>query len=198
MVSSMIFDAFLSIADKVIELLKLEDKKRERMFEEGIKPFFNDMNLVAGNYLTIFSTAEKRLQDNLSSSELQRVINDICDLHQDFFVLRTKTEEMAKLLKEKYKNQQMILDFADSILKFFYGSQINPKIRSASRGSQLIDLFELLKSEELDQQEIRVNIHETRRSLEEDWTLVTRSYAVLSLNYLEEGKVKNAPKKVAN
>ena len=194
-------DIFLKLVDKIIDLLEQKKHNKAEVFKNLIEPLYNEMPLVFQDYLSLFREAfdsynafriqeekhemrEEPVPDHYKT-ELNKIINKIRWRREELLHSRIKIREMADLLRQEY-DDELIIEFADRILQFFYSSKIQ---RMGTTSGKLVELFELLESFQISEYEVIDYITQAQRRFVYSWSEITRTYGMLRIKYLELDKI---------
>jgi hypothetical protein len=69
-------DASLRLLDKLIELLNMRQKNKERYFAAVVEPMFQDAELIVKDYVTLFGDLIAKLEKGRNVSEVTRWIEE--------------------------------------------------------------------------------------------------------------------------
>jgi hypothetical protein len=85
----------VSILEKIFSFLEFRGERNRRHFEDYIEPVYKDTEIVAGNYIEIFTELEQLLQ---SADSIEVVKRWLETRRGEFAVLRNKLERISKIV----------------------------------------------------------------------------------------------------
>ena len=165
---------------------QLEDK--QILFNEVVKPLFDDLQPVAINYMEIFRMARKIIVEGPDQYSLFSATM-IRKQREEKLMERTKVSEMARQIIIHIKDPDVV-DFAKAITYFFFA---DPEDEKQSRRT-----YEFVRK--LNDPEFRRHgqvvqyIDDTLSILIEEWAKIVASYEKLKIHALAPEKYVNKKK----
>lgn len=170
-----LLDSFIKLADRIINLEKSKLQDRQILFNEIVKPLYDELGPVASNYMEIFRNA-KITVNNCSQSGLRDVIILIREERQVMWMARTKVRKMAFQIREIIEDDE-IGKFAGAVNDFF-SSATGEK---ATLTSSFIEFLEHPDGTHGNKAEISDYINSTLADLEESWGSIVQTYGKLMI-----------------
>jgi len=86
------FDAAVKIADKLIQLLSLRERNREKYFENFVEPLFHDAEIVFKDYIALITELIRRLNEE---DDVSAVITWLEERRLELLPVRIKLRSMV-------------------------------------------------------------------------------------------------------
>ena len=171
-------DIFLKIVDRVIELIKHSQVQRHSLFSEIARPLFESLEPVAKDYFALFHTATTALKNgHLDVATIQ----DLDRARTTTAYARMRVRAMARAICAR-ASLDKLHEFADSVLRFFYFSELT-SYDTASAGVKLVEALEILaKPTEAAESTASEFAAYALQSLTSRWQTVVRTYAELQIS----------------
>lgn len=207
---SLLFDAFIRLAERIINLEKTKFQDQRLVFDEIIKPLFVELEPIAQNYMAFFRKARQLVVDkNRRSSEwgieiagnklipenikneLQEMAHYMKEERDAMIMVRVKVTEMAHQIKERTKSVEMA-EFADAVDAFFFNSPGNLPEVKLPRDSKATEFLEKLNqsiSSDYNEKDLIKYIDRVLLKLENSWGDIARSYGKLRIQLVSPPKL---------
>jgi NADPH-dependent glutamate synthase beta subunit-like oxidoreductase len=207
---SLLLDAFIRLAERIINLEKTKFQDQRLVFDEIIKPLFVELEPIAQNYLAFFRKARQLVVDkNRRSSEwgieiagnklipenikneLQEMAHYMKEERDAMIMVRVKVTEMAHQIKERTKSVEMA-EFADAVDAFFFNSPGNLPEVKLPRDSKATEFLEKLNqsiSSDYNEKDLIKYIDRVLLKLENSWGDIARSYGKLRIQLVSPPKL---------
>ena len=180
---TLLLDAFIKLADRIINIEKLKREDKKQVFKEIIEPLFLQLQPVAESYTSLFRTAKQSIVES-PESELWATIKKIRELREQTNLARITVRSMAHQVAALYKDEK-ISNFTDEINMFFYASIIPlPDKKALSRSEELIEMLERSIISGDGKTAMINHINDTLRGHEWTWAEVGKSYTAIKIDYL--------------
>ena len=198
---SIFLSSFIELVDRIINLEKTKLQDKKTLFNEIIKPLFEELEPVATNYIEIFRKARKASTVSCLQ-ELEEAIKFLSEERRNMYLARTKVEHMANQIEKSIKDEE-VNHFAKAVGFFFFDSMgyINP-ISSRTR-TTLMFLRQIVgrakKIGEITERQkglIAKYIDSNLASLEQSWNVIVESYVKLKIysvsppNYVKKSQIE--------
>ncbi len=178
-------DVFLTLLDKLVDVLKKKNKNKQQLFKEFIEPLFTELQLVVDDYFALFRKSRDLIRkSHKNKQELKKAIEEIRLARERLLSTRIKVITLATIAQEKI-NDKKVVDFCQKIVNFFFATQIHKsKQEKTSHASQLVELLDYVVEGKLDKEELLVYIDKTLKNLENSFVAIAQSYASLRIRFL--------------
>jgi hypothetical protein len=137
------WNAILTVLDKVIDLLKLRSERKARVFREQIQPIFTQASAAATDLLKFCREALVLLKNVETADDGLYAIGAakerLIERRNEFLTVRAEIEALASELSDEYDRDELLRRFAEKLLWYFGGPQ-----RSIPRS--LVSAFERFQS----------------------------------------------------
>lgn len=184
---------FLNLIDKVLQLLRLRDSRKDKRFNKIWQPVFEDLRKIHTDYLEILETCSNALNEIASSPEGEETRRQVKDVISILRKARLKFEPVRRqLLAIINETQKFGFDDTEekylSSLTHYFPSMSNRKLSTAaSETLTLLEaLNEVLTSNEYEPRFVSDSIHNTNleisgalAKMRRSWDKVCASYSVL-------------------
>jgi hypothetical protein len=178
-----LLDAFIKLADRLINLEKAKLQNRQTLFKEFVKPLFEELEPVASNYMDFFRKARRTINRS-TLNNLRNVVDKIKNEREAMSMARTKVREMAKEIEESI-NDQEVVEFAKAVKDFFYSTPVLQKKffqNKKSKSRALVRALENVAARKTGKENLIVYIDNTLENLEASWVSIVRSYEKLKIH----------------
>jgi len=192
-----LLDAFIKLADRLINLEKAKLEGRQKLFDQLIKPLFVELEPVASNYIGYFRKARQSISKS-KDGDFREVAELIKEERDAMSMARIKVREMAKQIKENIDDPEIVA-FAASVDKFFYSAPRFPQVQdvpgsNSSSAMRFLDYLRFASLNNIGTQEVVNHLDVVINSIEQDWSLVVDCYGNLNIKFIAPKKVKKKKK----
>jgi hypothetical protein len=177
-----LLDAFIKLADRIINLEKTKREDKQQAFKEIVEPLFVQLQPVAENYIAIFRKAKQNLIEN-SDNDLSKILDEIRGLREEMQLTRSTVTTMAMQIHKMYKDSD-ISEFAGRIMEFFDVSITGESSFRATYSMGLVRRIEIVMAHRGEKKILNDYINYTLDILEEHWDRIGKSYARVKINSL--------------
>jgi hypothetical protein len=182
---SFFLSTFMALADRIIDLDKEKIKDKKDLFNEIIKPLFEELEPVALNYMEFFQRSRQIIIDT-PQKDLADVVEVIQKERNAMIFARIRVREMASQIEKHINNEQIVM-FAMSVNDFFYSDPlghpalIEYRSSAASTGRGLLEMikYTILQSDE--KKVIIDYIDKALEIFEKAWASIVQSYGALKI-----------------
>jgi translation elongation factor EF-G len=194
-----VIDILLKALDRMIELLRIQEKRMQRRFEQIWKPTYSDLQAVHADYYWMFQKVYFMLDqgareetDDGESDQWQKAIQFVKEQRVGFAPIRQKLVALVELQKDK-----KLLDGLSEEERHFL-SQVTMYIRIKSlpdiAGTRSADLqVELERMAGMDQtvaeRLVLTDLEHRIEHLGEDWIEVSKSFNNLQLALIRHSTI---------
>lgn len=189
-------EAFISIVDRIISLVKAKKRRKRELFLEVVEPLFTELQPVVDNYFEFFRKSRSLIKKT-GKAQLPEVIEQLVDFREELLVARIKVTEMASVVQEKVPHLPVVV-FVNHISAFFYPDRIRhefavpglPPVRRTDQHSksthrkQLIDFLRYVDQVQLPKRVLSTYIDHALERMESDWADIAQEYAHLRIQCL--------------
>jgi hypothetical protein len=180
-------ELFLSLLDRIINLVKQREIKKQQFFDKIIEPLFKELEPVVEDYFNLFRESLQMVRNSHNYDDLNNAVEKIRRNRNHLLQTRIKVREMADTIKNEVKDEKVV-NFANDILKFFNSSKaevpVDPKF--ISLGARLLELCDYVMTEKLSGDQLIIFLENELKNLESSWEAISKSHAMLRLeNYKE-------------
>lgn len=196
---SFLLGTFTALVDRIVNLEKTKLQDKKTLFNEIVKPLFEELEPVASNYKDIFWKAKQVAKTN-SQKKLQKAMLQIVEEREVMALARIKVREMAIQIAENIKDEEVAV-FANAVNGYFYNTA---KSYGSTRTIFLLRRFEKQRESgevseiNAPEKEVLVEyIDEVLKDLEKSWKTIVQSYERLKIYSVSPTKFikKNTTKK---
>jgi hypothetical protein len=181
-----LLDAFIKLADRIINLENTRLQNREQFFKEIIQPLFEELEPVAVNYLDFFRQAKKSVVGTYQYFDeierLDEMVSQFQERREAMLMARIKVRMMAKQINENVIDNEAVT-FAKAIISFFSEAmEQNLDIPNTTRTEDFLDIFLQALHGTGGIMVIEKYIDDTLQGLERSWGLIVQSYQKLKIS----------------
>jgi len=189
-------EAFIKLAERIVSLEKTKLEGRQKLFNEIVKPLFDELEPVASNYMDYFRNAQRRIKRS-KQDDFREVADLIKEERDAMSMARIKVREMASQIRENIDDQDVV-DFAVSVNKFFYSAPRFPQVQdvagSSSSAMRFLDFLRYASLHNIGTQEVVDHLDVVIDSIEQDWSSVVKCYEKLKIKSISPQKPKRKKK----
>ncbi len=181
------FEIFLKLIDKLIELINIRQKKKKDLFHDVIEPLFLQLQPVVDDYFLLFRQARSLIDDPKNPGEAAK---ELRQRREELLRTRLQVRQLAEAIRENV-SEPSIVEFAQNVDGFFFSTNLT--LQTGSYGEYLIDLVDYLDDDRLsDKAQTLLNegytfetyVNEVLKKLEVRWIAISKSYAVARMRCL--------------
>jgi hypothetical protein len=170
---------FLSLIDRIIDLVKLRETDRRQLFKEIIEPLFIQLQPVVDDYFSIFRRARAAITTAKGSQDaLTEATTEIRQNREKMLYARRQVTQMAQEI-ELHVRDVRVAEFSAKVARFFYSTD-HP--RKMSNSAEVTDLCTYVLNANVEKGVIVEFVDETLRNLEDRWVASARCYAALRIH----------------
>ncbi len=175
--------AFLDLINAIIKFLQLQKTNRKEVFDNIVKPLFDELQPVVDDYFKLFRDAKKELQTG--QADVALAAKRIRERREALLIARVRVREMADAVclgvADKY-----VRKFASHVVSLFFCTQHDVKGRT-SGSRRLVDLCDMVTNDPalLDKAIILAFIDRTLEKLESDWLAIAQSFGHAKIRLLK-------------
>ena len=190
-----VLDAFIKLADRIINLEKTKLQDKKDLFNEIVKPLFEELEPVAKNYISFFREAND-VVDNLSKRNFATKSRSLGEKRDAMKLTRIKISKMAKEIENRIEDEE-IIQFTKAIDDFFYRIPALPLYPKGfiSHTEYMMVLIDYLGEAKLNKLDVTQHINQTLAGLEETWGRIVQSYQNLKINIFSSPRLVRKSKK---
>lgn len=200
---SFFLDTFIKLADTIINLEKAKLQDKQTIFNEVVKPLFEELEPVVLNYMDFFRKAKETVI-NTDQKDLAGIVQGLKKERDEMVMARVKVRALAAEISENIEDEQIVL-FAQSVSIFFSEVTFITHVREvvtfrqfpSSNLSRLVDLLNITVSHNIPKERIIVYIDTILLKAENSWSQIVKSYQTLKIYSVSSPKLvkKNPIKK---
>ena len=116
---SFLLGTFTALVDRILNLEKTKLQDKKDLFNEIVKPLFEELEPVASNYREIFLKA-KQIMNDPSHGNLYEAMTLVAEKREDMILARIKVIEMANQITDNITDKE-VLEFAYAVDHYFFG-----------------------------------------------------------------------------
>ena len=189
-------DMLLKALDRIIDLLRIREKRMQRRFDQIWKPTYNDLQLVHADYYSMFQTVYSFVSQGIKKEEeggsrecWDKAIQFIKQQRVAFAPIRQKLAALRQLEKD-----EKLLDILTEEERHFL-SEVTSYIRIKSLpdvvGTRSADLQQELErmagmDETVAERIVLVELEKRIEHLGEDWIDVSKSFNALQVALIQQ------------
>ncbi len=186
-----LLDAFIKLADRIINLEKSKLQDKQTLFNEIVKPLFEEVEPVALNYIDFFRKARQAISKN-PRKNLSKVSQTIREDRDAMLMARIKVRAMADQIKEHIKDEE-IVEFAVAVTDFFYEASDSPFIMNlGSLANSLVTYIDQVTNDSDSHKAIdplNGYIDVIVSILEKSWSSIVKSYEKIKIYSVSSPKL---------
>ena len=114
---------FISLLDRIINLVKQRSIRKQQFFDEIIDPLYLELQPVVDDYFHLFRESLQMVKNSNNYDDLNNAVEKIRQNRNHLLQTRIKVREMADTIKNEVKDEKVV-NFANDILKFFNSSKV--------------------------------------------------------------------------
>ncbi len=186
-------EAFVKLLEGIGNLEKTKLQNKQTMFNEIVKPLFEELEPVASNYKEIFRKA-RQIAIIGSQRKLHEALALILEEREVMSLARIKVREMALQVSESINDEDVVI-FANTVNKYFYSAAAT---YGTTRTMMILRRIEYEKQmgkigkiEKREKEIIMENIDEVLGELEQSWKAIVQSYGKLKIHSVSPPKFVN-------
>lgn len=184
-------DLLLKAIDRMIDLLRIREKRMQKRFDQIWKPTYNDLQLVHTDYYSMFQTVYRLVSEGIEkdkdSESLDKAIQFIKLRRVAFAPIRQK----LSALRELQMDERLLATLNEEERRFL--SEVTSYIRIKSLpdvvGTRSADLQEELsriaRMDETVAERVLCQLDERIEHLGEDWIEVSKSFNALQVALIQ-------------
>lgn len=199
------YEGALKIIDKLIDLLKVAEERRRRIFKEIIDPLLIEMTEIHKNYLSTFDEVLEQLRIRPQSAEVVR--NLLVTKKAEMEHVRVKVTALAEMYKQERGKgvSEVAGQYFEAVLGYFDAASG----RAQGYRGRITDLLQFMdekyfeteklgkyetvamvykyrtESGELVGDDFGYKLYETTQAVRERWNLLTLAYAQAKVELLK-------------
>jgi hypothetical protein len=190
-----VLDAFIKLADRIINLEKTKLQDKKDMFNEIVEPLFEELEPVAKDYILYFREI-KDVVEVISKRNFAAQTRSLGEKRDLMKLARIKIRMMAKVIEDHIEDEE-IIQFTKAIDNFFCHIPAMPFYPKSpiSRTEYMVLLLDYLGEAKLNKIDIVQHIDQTLADLEETWGEIIQSYQNLKINIFSSPRFVRKSKK---
>lgn len=176
-----ILTTLTSLVDRIVNLEKTKIQDKKTLFQEVVKPLFEELEPLALDYVDLFRKAKKSIIKG-SRKEFNAINQSIQEDRDAMMMTRIKVLEMAEQIKQHIKDDD-IVEFATAVSLYFDSTQEPPyKMRSyATVLLTYIEHQEFQNKVKGATEQFNQIVDEIIIQLEKSWGAIVKSYEKIKL-----------------
>lgn len=178
-----LLDAFIKLAERLINLEKTKLQDKKELFNEIAKPLFEDLEPVAANYMEIFRKIRKIINKR-SLPKIRNLVWFVVEERETMLIARSKVNYMAYQISEHIRDDE-VNAFTDAVRHLFYKTTEDHQSRTKEFLSELNQIEANVeatgKISKEDKTLIAIYVDDTLVSLEQCWNEIVQSYEKLKI-----------------
>lgn len=173
---------FLELIDRLVIFVKGRNEHRRVLFDEVVKPVFEQLEALIDDYFLLFRNAHKAIEES-QGSDWHLAVEEIRRNRETMWVARRKVSAFALVAAEQLKDQKFV-NFAKKVSRLFHATEFHES-RKMSRSLEVLDLLDAIDARKMEKHVVLERLAQTERQLRETWVSVAQSYAELRLYSLK-------------
>lgn len=184
---------FINLVDRILQILRLRESRKDRRFEKLWKPTFEDLRGVHSNYLQILMDCLVAFEEIDAFQDIVETQQRLADMRNTLSGSRLEFESIRGQLlafikqAQKYGYNDSEEKFIQSLVHYFPSIANRTLSTAASETLTLLEaLNEVLTSDEYEPQyfsdsvsDVSLKMEKTLRKMRLSWDSVCDSYSVL-------------------
>lgn len=184
------FDLFLKVIDRVLDVARRRETDRRRLFVEIVEPLFARLPAVVDDYFMLFRRAEESIRA-APRPELPAAVDEIRRQRSALLHARRQVRQFAEEA-QLHLREKRVVEFARKVSEFFSSTEVD-RPRTMSGGAELVELCDHVLEERLDKGRLLSYVQATLTNLEERWVAIAQSYAGLRIHCLSPPRYRRPP-----
>jgi len=183
----------LKACEKVTELLKLRDTRKNLLFNDVVKPIYEKLQPAADDYYQFFTSCEVALDTSGRPYHTNKMLND---RRNKMKMARRELVALAETLYGSTKDP-LVIEFGWAVIEIFTvevrAEGASSRIAElASRGLSMLRRSRDMRSDDIeacysDEETLRYRLRDAKKSIAMNWERAASAYAQLSLQAASRG-----------